>query len=372
MHSRLLSLGSEHSAQRAEQPFLPLAFLPRMMILACMLGLILLGLPHSGVHASPLSPTASTPASEDSAAQPTGEQSRGRFERARTWMLMQQRSLHRQLSAGMERLRSAPSAAAAGWLILVSFLYGIFHAAGPGHGKAVIATYLLTHRADLRRGILLSALSALLQGVTAIALVFGFVTIAGRLTRDAVNQVSTLEQISFAMIAALGAWLAFRALRRLWTHVRHRRIAAARTGDQAPHGEIDGHACGCHASHHIDPARLESRWTQLATIVSIGARPCAGAVVVLAVAHLLELRLAGVFAVLAMSVGTGMTVAILAIIAVYARRWAERATSENHLGWQLIGHGMTLLGGIGIFLLGLTLFLTAASAPATAPLFMTR
>ena len=56
-------------------------------------------------------------------------------------------------------------------LIGISFVYGIFHAAGPGHGKAVISSYLVANDETWRRGVALSFASALLQALTAIAIV---------------------------------------------------------------------------------------------------------------------------------------------------------------------------------------------------------
>jgi ABC-type nickel/cobalt efflux system permease component RcnA len=83
----------------------------------------------------------------------------------------QQRDLHRELAGAIKALRREGSAAAAWSLIVLSFLYGVFHAAGPGHGKAVISTYLVTHKSALSRGIWLSAVASLIQGLTAIHLV---------------------------------------------------------------------------------------------------------------------------------------------------------------------------------------------------------
>ena len=55
------------------------------------------------------------------------------------------------------------------WLLIgLSFAYGIFHAAGPGHGKAVISSYMVANEVALKRGILLSFVSALMQGLTAV------------------------------------------------------------------------------------------------------------------------------------------------------------------------------------------------------------
>lgn len=47
------------------------------------------------------------------------------------------------------------------WLIAISFLYGVFHAIGPGHGKFIIATYLSTHQTQLKTSMKLTFLSSL-------------------------------------------------------------------------------------------------------------------------------------------------------------------------------------------------------------------
>jgi hypothetical protein len=53
----------------------------------------------------------------------------------------------------------------------LSFLNGIFHAAGPGHGKAVISSYMVANEETWARGVVLSFASALFQALVAVALV---------------------------------------------------------------------------------------------------------------------------------------------------------------------------------------------------------
>jgi ABC-type nickel/cobalt efflux system permease component RcnA len=123
----------------------------------------------------------------------------------------QQRQFHRKLAASLEAIRR-DGAAAAGWtLIVTSFLYGVFHAAGPGHGKAILTAYLATHRQRLLRGIAMSAAAAAVQGLTAIGLVFTLTKLAGMAARDTQSAVRWAEQFSFALVAALGGYLLFRA-----------------------------------------------------------------------------------------------------------------------------------------------------------------
>ena len=83
------------------------------------------------------------------------------------WINLQQQEFYRALAGALKAMRTDGSKM---WLLVgLSFAYGIFHAAGPGHGKAVISSYMVANEVALRRGILLSFVSAFLQGLTAIA-----------------------------------------------------------------------------------------------------------------------------------------------------------------------------------------------------------
>ncbi|ANB01411.1 nickel/cobalt transporter [Ectothiorhodospira sp. BSL-9] len=347
--------------------------------------------------ASPL--TGGAPAQESQQSQETpaeATQADSLLDRFVAWTITQQRALHRQLADGMETLQEAPTAANAGALILISFLYGIFHAAGPGHGKAVITTYLLTHRQHLRRALTLSFAAALMQGLTAVIAVATVLFIVGRTARDAMGQAPALEQASFALVALLGAWLMLRAVRQLIRIARERRrhpvptlspaVGAAPVFTAAPSQQgapaplapsMNGHAahhehgahCGC--AHHVDPgqaARADSVWAMVATVAAVGIRPCTGAILVLVVAHIMGLWTAGIAAVMAMSVGTAITVSILAIMAVQARTLATRLSGGLGIKTQLAAHGVGLLGGMLILGMGLILFLGSFTTRVPHPM----
>src|SRR3546814_15530391 len=100
------------------------------------------------------------------------------------WIFDQQRTLHRELAQDLRNLGSGGGEEAGLGLILASFLYGILHAAGPGHGTAVLAAYLLTHRERVASGARLADAARLCQGLTAPVLVYGPVGLAGFLPRD--------------------------------------------------------------------------------------------------------------------------------------------------------------------------------------------
>ena len=275
----------------------------------------------------------------------------GLWARTVIYVREQQRELHRELAGAIKALRRDGSATAAWSLIVLSFLYGVFHAAGPGHGKAVISTYLLTHKSALGRGLWLSAAASLVQGLTAILLVLVLVALIGWKRSDAQAAVGTLETVSFALIALLGLGLMARAL---WSFGRG--VATRRAGQGA--GEASE---GCGHSHAPDLEQLGrplSLKTFAAVVLSIGIRPCSGAVLVLLFAEVLGLRWAGIAAVLAMSLGTAATVGVLAVLAVNFRRLAAMAADGagggRHLA--LAGQAVALLGGVLITALGASLF----------------
>jgi nickel/cobalt transporter (NicO) family protein len=272
------------------------------------------------------------------------------------WIMETQRSLHTGLAAALDRVRSGGVAAAAP-LIALSFGYGVFHAAGPGHGKVVISTYLASHESRLVPALALTSLAALAQAATAIAAVHLAVTLLGLGLREARGGVAQLDALSFGLIAALGAALAFRA-----------GLGAVRSLRGEAHGCA---ACGHdhHHHHHHGPATPSGGLiASLGVILAVGIRPCAGAVVVLLLAYAGDLRLVGIAAVLAMAVGTAITTGLLAALAVFARRQALKLAAVLPGGGGRLALGLdivALVGGLLLLTLGL-LLLQAALAPVPA------
>src|SRR5467141_2192562 len=114
------------------------------------------------------------------------------------WIFAKQAEFYRQFTA---LIRAAKADGSAVWSLLgVSFLYGIFHAAGPGHGKAVISSYLVANEETWRRGIVLSFASAMLQSLVAVAIVGG-AALLFQATRKAMCEADYyLEIASYGLI----------------------------------------------------------------------------------------------------------------------------------------------------------------------------
>lgn len=375
------------------------------------------------------------------------------------WVNLYQQQFYRSLTGALKAMRTDGSKL---WLLVgLSFAYGVFHAAGPGHGKAVISSYMLANEVALRRGILLSFISAFLQALTAIV-VMTLVFLVLRGTSISMTDATWfLEVASYALITAFGAWLLWQKLKPLFTrparslsaaraeahahdhdhshrdhphdgglahdhahdhhahddgHVHrhhdhdghdhphehhahaapsatrvvalaaHRDHAQAHTHAAKPasfgasvvqafrphdhsvhdhhgHSHADGEVCEtCGHSHAPDPKMLSGErfdWrTAWSALVAVGLRPCSGALIVLSFAFLNGLWAGGILSVLAMAVGTGITVSMLATIAVTAKNWAVLLAGDGRMGNRI--HRAIEIGGAAFVLIVGLLLLTAS------------
>ena len=117
------------------------------------------------------------------------------------------------MSAHLKALSADPHAF---WgLAGLGLLYGVFHAAGPGHGKAVIASYMMASDRAVKRGVVLAFLAALVQGAVAIALVSVAALVFNATAREMNIVADSLARLSYLGIGAIGAWLVWRKGRAL-------------------------------------------------------------------------------------------------------------------------------------------------------------
>jgi nickel/cobalt transporter (NicO) family protein len=329
------------------------------------------------------------------------------------WLLTKQSEFYLQMSS---TIRAAKSDGSAIWALLaISFAYGIFHAAGPGHGKAVISSYLVANEETARRGIVLSFASALMQSLVAVVIVGICAWLLNATAKTMCGAERFIEIASYALIAVFGVRLVwskgagfFRALRSFYprpipqftTVLAHATGAHGHGNHDHPHEDhahghhhgdshgharavsvevdhVHGHVDDDHA-HHLDdghhhvhdehcghshgplPSELAGPggWRRgFSAIFAVGIRPCSGAILVLVFALAQGLFWAGVAATFVMGLGTAITVATIAVIAVSAKDLARRLTAGSGGGGALImrgvefgAAGLVLLFGVGLLL----------------------
>ncbi|HEX9360924.1 MAG TPA: nickel/cobalt transporter [Bradyrhizobium sp.] len=309
------------------------------------------------------------------------------------WLLSKQSEFYREMSS---TIRAAKSDGSAVWtLLVISFAYGIFHAAGPGHGKAVISSYLVANQETARRGIVLSFASALMQSLVAVAIVGICAWLLNATAKTMCGAERAIEIASYALIAAFGARLVWtkgggfiRALQAPQP-LPAMALAAAAPHDDAGHGHdhhhghshphahvahrghehrhddhghdhAEGHVHDEHCGHSHGPVPTElagpGGWRRgFGTIFAVGLRPCSGAILVLVFALAQGMFWAGIAATFVMGLGTAITVATIAVIAVSAKDLARRLSGASEGGGALImrgvefgAAGLVLLFGVGL------------------------
>ena len=251
----------------------------------------------------------------------------------------------------------------------ISFLYGVFHAVGPGHGKAVISSYLVANEETWRRGVVMSFASAGIQSVVAIVVVAIAAVLLGATAKAIGLTVHLVEIVSYGLVILIGLRLLYvkgrgflLGCRELtWTQGPVLTLASGHSGNTFPlpaprlgamtvrggqcmvDGGCAGHEHGfhCHDDHHKsawghahgpEPAELAGAggWRRgLSAVVAVGLRPCSGAIIVLIFALAQDLFWTGVGATLIMGLGTAVTVAAIATLAMSARQIASRVAKTQ-------------------------------------------
>jgi nickel/cobalt transporter (NicO) family protein len=294
------------------------------------------------------------------------------------WLLARQSEFYREMTAA---IRAAKSDGSAVWTVLtIAFLYGIFHAAGPGHGKAVISSYLVANQETAFRGIVLSFASALMQAVVAVLIVAIGAWLLNATAKAMCGAERAIEIASYALIAAFGVRLVWTKggnfMRALQTsrprpalaiataqHHHHHDLRHDHDDDhdhnhdhgqhRHHHGDGNVHDEHCGHSHGPEPSELAGPmgWQRgLGAILAVGVRPCSGAILLLVFTLAQGIFWTGIAATFVMASGTAITVAAIAVMTVFAKDVARGLSSASEGSGALIMRGIEF-GAAGLVLL---------------------
>lgn len=235
-------------------------------------------------------------------------------------------------------------------LASIGFLYGIFHAAGPGHGKGVISAYMVSSKRSLWRGLSLSLAAALLQALVAVTVV-GVLAVLLNATAASINATArAIEIVSFAGISAVGALLVWWKAGQFDTYIE---IACGRTAAAIEEPELPSPSALSRIRH----------WRELAGVVlAAGIRPCTGALILLIFALSQGLFLAGVIGAFAMALGTAITTGTLAALAVFAKAMFMRCVDGHSMTGAMLIAAVELLAAAFVLVLGAALLTGAWSS----------
>ncbi|MEZ6874975.1 nickel/cobalt transporter [Enterobacter sp. KBR-315C3_2022] len=268
-----------------------------------------------------------------------------------------QREVNQQMSGLLKAVAENP-AKAGGSLLAFSFIYGVLHALGPGHGKIVITTWLATHPSKLKSSIGLTLASSLLQGGVAIALVVVVLSLLQLPARQLHMSSFWLEKGSYALVGVLGLILCWRAVKKLRALLKKPKFKAFTL-----HHEHDAH-CGCGHQHLPTQEQLQSGddWRARTMIVlSMGMRPCSGAIMVLLFSKVIGVFGWGMLSALAMAAGTSLTISSLAVLVHSFRQLAVRLSgTKTPVLWKQVGWTtLALAGGVILLVAAVTMWISA-------------
>ena len=213
--------------------------------------------------------------------------------------------------------------------LLVAAFWGAAHALTPGHGKAIVAGYLVGTRGRPRHAVLLG----LIVTATHTAGVFALGLVTLLLSRFVVPErlYPWLTLASGVLVVTVGAGV-------LAGRLRH-----ARRHAHQGHGHHDSH----HHHHHHDDHELGSRGL-LGVGVAAGLLPCPSALVVLLSAIALHRIGLGLALIVAFSAGLAATITAIGLLAVLARRAFSRLSLDGPLARALPAVSALVILGVGV------------------------
>lgn len=311
----------------------------------------------------------------------------GVFDPLRLWALQAQQGFSRDFTGLIREMRGLAETGelygtGAGWALVVSlmglgFVYGIFHAVGPGHGKAVITAYAMTQDIPPKRTAMLAFGAALVQGFSAILVVVVLsLVVEGSLRRVTKDADRILEMVSYGAVGLVGFYICVIGLRGLWSTYKRSHAHLKdhdHSHDHHDHHHDHGHDhhdhhdhATCSHNHGPSPEQVKAAdtpWKAVLVALSVGIRPCSGAILVLVLTFAFGIWAAGVATVLVMAAGTGITVASMALAALGIRLPLVKALEGVGLKAGPVLGSLGLLGGGLIASIGASLLWDALNRP---------
>lgn len=208
-------------------------------------------------------------------------------------------------------------------VLAISFIYGLVHAAGPGHGKALVSFYFLSRGGSYKKAIKLGYLISIVHALSALSITFIVYFILHGLFSKTFKELSNISMvISAVMIIAVGIYLLIKAIK---------------------------------AKKEKEQTDFSKEKSEYAVAFSAGIVPCPGVMSIVLFCISTGNLYLGVLSAIAMSLGMGFTISLAGILTSYAS-----SKSGNYLKTK--GYLLEMLGAIFIILLGIFLFTVNAQS----------
>ena len=221
--------------------------------------------------------------------------------------------------------------------LLIAAFWGAAHALTPGHGKAMVAAYLVGTKGTPRHAFLLGGTVTIAHTSGVFAL--GFVTLGLSAFIVPEQLYPWLTLVSGLLVVLVGASVLRQRLRPRSHHHHH----------DHDHGHAHGHdhSHDHHHVHHENDDALTSKGI-LGVGVAAGLLPCPSALVVLLSAIALHRIGLGLALIVAFSIGLAATITAIGLVAVFARRTFGRLSLDGPVVRALPAASAALILAVGL------------------------
>lgn len=203
-------------------------------------------------------------------------------------------------------------------VLLIAFLYGLVHAVGPGHGKALVAFYFSTAKSAYTNAFKLGYLISVIHAISALTLTFGIYFILESMFRQNFNHYSKITMlISAIMIILVGCYII-----------------------------ISSYLSRKEQEHEVPKTT-----SKYALAFSAGVVPCPGVMTIVLFCIMLKEYLLGILAAIAMSIGMGFTISLVGILSITLNKKTNNALQNRSFILEIVG-GLLILF-LGLFLLSI-------------------
>jgi len=256
-----------------------------------------------------------------------------------------QRMLNESLARMTRALKGSHSPAGLLLVVALALAYGIFHAAGPGHGKTIVSSFLLANEGKIRQSFIIGYLVAAVHALSALAVVLVLYYVIRGIFATGVEQANHwIQLVTFAVITAIGAVM----------------LIGRSLGKGHSHAHLHVHEDADHTGHdHREAQHVGLTMRNLMGIaLPAGVIPCPGAVAVVLFALSLHMLAVSILAVSSISIGMGTTISATGAIVILVKRGAIKAVAGAHEERDSKVRKIIEVAGAAIlFLFGLVFFL---------------
>jgi nickel/cobalt transporter (NicO) family protein len=258
-----------------------------------------------------------------------------------------------------------------GWMIAaglgIAFVLGAAHALTPGHGKTIVAAYLVGSRGTLKHAAFLGAIVTFTHTVSVFLLGLATLFLFQYVVPQKVTQV--LGAISGLSIVAIGGWMLYKRLQRSHSHSHdhvhshahahehhhhdHPHDHAHERTHAHEHGHSHGHSHGPGGHTHMPD---EMSWSGLAALgVSGGLVPCESALVLLLTAIALRRVGLGLLLLISFSLGLALVLMAIGILVIYAKNLLPSSSGGNpFFRWMPVASAAVVML-LGVVMTGVSL-----------------